>query len=65
MRNEISMVMDGAVISGCDAIGLMGGCGFECDYFADMDCPESASILDGITSDQGYVLYPFQEVEIC
>ena len=62
-RGDYSLVLDGAVLHGCDAIGIMGGCGMDCDYFLEMDCPNVESVLDGLVKDYGGVLYVFDNFE--
>lgn len=59
-----SVVIDGAVISGCDAAGIMGECGMECPYFLQMDCSELSSIVQDFMSDKGGVLFTFMEEEV-
>ena len=32
-------------LSGCDGVGLMGGCGLDCPVLADGDCPIEEELL--------------------
>lgn len=63
MNDNYSIVMDGAVVSGCAAIGIMGNCGFDCPYFLKMDCSNIGSMLEDFVKDRGGVLYIFSESE--
>ena len=63
-RSDCSVVLDGAVLNGCDAAGIMGECGLGCCYFLEMDCPELENVLDGFAKECGGALFVFIEEEV-
>ena len=62
--DDYSVVIDGAVLRGCDAIGIMGNCGMDCPYFLRMDCSSLSEIVEDFVKDKGGVLYIFSEEEL-